>query len=309
MTLITTYAFTTVISLLLIAAYFHLIKDKMSWFLILYISVFIVNAGYLWMAASNNLENALMANRVSYLGSVFLPLCMMMIILDACKIIYPKWLKYVLLTISTIVFLIAASGGITDWYYDQVTFVEGNGTGRLLKQYGPMHNLYYIYLFTYLISMAAMIAISWYKKKAFNLKHAFALLAIVFGNILIWLVEQGIDSQFEFLSVSYIIMETFLLMIYGIIQDYENVLEAHINTVDSLPDMDQEQIVARFPQLAMLTSRELEVAIPLLQDKKRKEIAEELCITEHTVKKHTAHIFAKFEVTNRKELHKKLGIK
>jgi DNA-binding CsgD family transcriptional regulator len=47
----------------------------------------------------------------------------------------------------------------------------------------------------------------------------------------------------------------------------------------------------------------------MLQDKKRKDIADELSVTGHTIKKHTAHIFAKLEVTNRKELHEKLGIK
>lgn len=62
-------------------------------------------------------------------------------------------------------------------------------------------------------------------------------------------------------------------------------------------------------QLKVLTDREWEVVIPMLQDKKRKDIAEELSVTEHTIKKHTAHIFAKLEVTNRNELHEKLGIK
>ena len=37
-----------------------------------------------------------------------------------------------------------------------------------------------------------------------------------------------------------------------------------------------------------------------------KEIAEELFVTESTIKKHTSSIFAKFNVTNRYELYAKL---
>lgn len=309
MELIIIYGITTVVALLLIVGYMKLIKERQRWFVLLYVSVFVVNAGYFWLAASRSLESALMANRLAYMGSVFLPLCMLMITLNVCRVKYPKWIKYVLLSVSVIVFLVAASGGITDWYYEVVSLTFVNGAGTLVKEYGPLHLLYYVYLFTYFLSMGTVIIAAWLKNKPFNMKHAFLMLALVFGNILIWLAEQGIDSQFECLSVSYIITEVFLLMLYGIIEDYDLLHGVALNTAESLTYMNTEQMMTRYPELSILTSRELEVVVPLLQDKKRKEIAEELSVTEHTIKKHTAHIFAKFEVANRKELHEKLGIK
>lgn len=45
--------------------------------------------------------------------------------------------------------------------------------------------------------------------------------------------------------------------------------------------------------------------ILIMDNKKRKDIAEELGITENTVKKHTSHIFAKLGVSSRKELFAK----
>lgn len=309
MGLIIVYGLTTVIALLLIIGYWKLIQDRKNWFVFLFVSVFVVNAGYLWLACSRVLESALMANRLAYFGSVFLPLCMLMIILNVCKVNYPKVLKYILLFISIIVFVVAASGGITEWYYEDVTLVFIKGSATLVKVYGPLHKLYYVYLFVYLLIMATAIIVQWVKKKAFELKHALLLLAIVFGNTMIWFAEQGIDTQFECLSVSYILTEVFLLMLYGILQDYDLSKKAEPGTVESLEHMSSEEIMKAYPQLNVLTSREMEVVIPMLHDKKRKEIAEELSVTEHTIKKHTAHIFAKLEVTNRKELHEKLGIK
>ena len=45
------------------------------------------------------------------------------------------------------------------------------------------------------------------------------------------------------------------------------------------------------------------LAFPII---KSEEIADELFVTESTIKKHTSSIFAKFDVTNRFELYAKL---
>ena len=51
-----------------------------------------------------------------------------------------------------------------------------------------------------------------------------------------------------------------------------------------------------------LTEREREVLGYILENEKRKTIAEKMCISENTVKTHTAHIFEKLGVSNRAEL-------
>ena len=75
------YSVTSLLSLIMLAGYFSLIKKKEVWFFILFTSVFVVNIGYLMLSVSKSLETALWANRIAYLGSVFLPLSMIMIII------------------------------------------------------------------------------------------------------------------------------------------------------------------------------------------------------------------------------------
>ena len=53
-----------------------------NWFLLLFCSVLIVNAGYLALSLSVTLEGALVANRVAYFGSAILPLSMLMTVLN-----------------------------------------------------------------------------------------------------------------------------------------------------------------------------------------------------------------------------------
>jgi len=302
-----------VISLLLIVGYCSLIKDRDIWFVLMFISVFIINAGYLTMSLSDTIAEALLANRISYLGSVFLPLCMFMIIMNVCKVNYPKWITCLLFVISIAVFVIAASAGYTDWYYSDASIVFYDGAARLVKEYGPLHIVYHVYLFVYFAGMATIIIVSVMNKKVFPIKHAILLLCAVLGNILIWLIEQGLDLEFEFLSISYIITEIFLLSLYCILQDYGIVVGDDVRGdfgQEHNQEIDLEILLKQNPQLTELTGRELEVLKLLLEDKlKRKEMAEELSVTEHTIKKHTAHIFSKLEVSDRKELRDKLGIR
>ena len=115
------YIVTTLISLLVLILYCYMIPKKNMWFLLLFGSILVVNIGYLSLAISKSLEEALLANRISYLGSVFLPMAMMMIILKVIHFKYPKWLPGLLLIIGIAVFLIAASPGYLDIYYKDVT--------------------------------------------------------------------------------------------------------------------------------------------------------------------------------------------
>lgn len=301
------YSLAAIASFLVLMGYCKTIKNRDVNFILLYISVFVVNSGYFLLSISNTLGTALMANRFAYLGSVMLPLCMMLIMMDVCHIGDKKQLKGIFIGISIVIFCIAASQGFCGLYYEDVSLTFIDGAAKLIKVYGPLHIIYYIYLFSYLIIMAGMILFSSLKKKVFDMKYAALLLVVVFGNIVIWLVEQFIDTDFEFLSVSYIITEMLLLLIYGMVEDRTIITEVMAGR-DSVA-LDREHLSRQCSELNVLTDREWEVVIAILHDKKRREIAEELNVTEHTIKKHTAHIFAKLEVTNRKELHDKLGIK
>lgn len=298
------YGIIAVISLILIIGYMTLIKKRNPWFVMLFISVFVVNTGYFALSVAGSLNGALWANRLSYFGSVFLPLCMLMIIMEVCRINRPKWLVSAACVVSVIVFLIAASGGITDWYYESVSITFIDGTAKLLKDYGPLHNVYYLYLLLYLCTMVGMILFTYYKKKAINYKHAIFLTCVVLANECVWLVEQLVRIDFEFLSISYITTEMFLLFLYAMIQEVE--LAKGSAKGAFVKFKTSEEVMENVPEIQNLTGREKEVLKLILEDAKRKDIADALCVSENTIKKHTANIFAKLGVVNRKELYAKL---
>ncbi len=315
------YGVVAVISLLLAISYCVFIHKKEIWLVWLYFSVFIANLGYFALSISKTLEEALLANRIAYLGCVFLPLFMLVIIGKVCNTPLSKIATIACVTMSSAVFLIAASPGYTGWYYKEVTFTIVEGGAKLQKIYGPLHNLYYVYLFTYFAAMIGLIIYAMSKKKISSYKHGALLTVVVMLNILIWLVEQLVNWDFEFLSVSYIACELLLLLLYGMIQDYELVMEKQLDgnvltgiKVDGdIAKSDEEPMMAEIEfnpcELGKLSDREKDVLKLLYAGKKRKEIAEELYISDNTVKKHISSMFSKLQVSNREELFSKLQIK
>lgn len=306
------------ISLLLLIGYGALVKKKEIWLLLLFTSVFLANAGYFTLSMSKTLEEALLANRIAYLGSVFLPLFMLMTIIGVCRYPYKRWMIGILICINVAVFLIAASPGYTTWYYKDVTLVFVDGAAKLEKVYGSLHKIYFLYLFSYFAMMVGVIFDSVKRKRVDSPKQAFLLLVVVLLNIVFWLIEQLVQWDFEFLSVSYILSELLLLTLYSMLQDYEELRRqavqlysakeagGHTEEEEGCAADELEQMVEHWSEKANLSPREKEVFRELLTDKKRKEIAEDLCISENTVKTHTSNVFSKLEVSTRNELIEKI---
>lgn len=318
------YGITAVVALALVIWYLGFCKNKEIWLLFLFVCVLLVNAGYFSISVSRILEEALLANRISYLGSVFLPLCMFMSVADVCRIKIPKWAVAVLLCISAAVFILAASPGYSDLYYKEVTLQVVYSTARLVKVYGKLHIVYLFYLLLYFAAMISTVAYVIVKKKITSHKYASMLTAVVFLNILIWLLEQLIPTDFEFLSISYIASEVLLLFLYSIMHDYDELKksslteEKHVglkedSSVAEKPSAEDAAALSEYVCIILekwelmdeLTSREVEVLALLLDNYKRKEIAEKLCLSENTVKTHTSHIFTKLGVAGRSELLEK----
>lgn len=300
------YAAMALLSLLLLVGYFLIVPKKNAWLLLLFCSVLVVNIGYLSLSVSANLQQALFANRLAYLGSVFLPLSMLMIILQVCNIQYRKWLPGLLIGVSVLVFLVAASPGILDIYYKSVTFQKIGGVTVLEKVYGPLHGLYLVYLLGYFIAMVATIIHATLTKKVYSISYASILAIAVFVNIGVWLIEQMVRIDFEFLSVSYIISESFLLGLHLFIAETER-QKAKLHTSDAptaqeVNACDQAQLELFVAGLSLLTPKERAIYRCYTSGMTTAQIMEQLSITENTLKFHNKNLYSKLGISSRKQL-------
>lgn len=312
------YGIVCLISFILLIVYFIIDKKREKWLMCVFISVLVCNTRYFMLSISRNLNLALISNSIAYIGNIFLPFFMLMLILEICNIKHSKILTYSLLAVGLVMIFITTSGGYLPIYYKEVTFQVIEGGALLIKDYGVLHSLYYVYLFGYMIAMISIIIYAIIKKKITSKMHAIFLSIIVLGNILVWFIEQFIENHFEFLCISYIINEGLLLFLYEMLREYEfikvnkkdeNIItNVDMSVLDLTNKLSEEQVALVFTNwqaLNILTNREKEILKHILLGQRRKEIAVNLYLSESAVRKYTTSIFRKLEVNNRTELCKK----
>ena len=312
--MIITYAIMAVIATILLIGYIALVRKKEPWLLLLYVCVTIVNVGYFLLSISKTVEFAIFANDFAYFGSVFLSTSMLLTIVRLCGFEVKNKLLITLLIIGAAMFAVIATSGILPWYYKEVELIFVDGAAKLKKVYGVLHPTYMLYLLGYFSAMVACIVQSIRKKMIASQRHASLLAVIVFGNIAVWLVEKFIPWNFEFLSVSYLFSEIILLGLYWMMQDYvrsdlipQPAAEAPRPVPIDIATMPMEEKILKVLTFLtpgeILATREREILELVLQNKKRKEIADELCLSENTIKTYTRTLYAKVGVSSREELY------
>lgn len=212
------YGMIALISLCMVGVCVAVDRKRDIWLLFVFVSVSLCNLGYFMISVSPNLGSALNSNRIAYLGSVFLPFFMLMMVLRFCGIKRSRPLTVALVTVGIVMLGITTSPGILPIYYSTVEIRIVGGTTLLLREYGPLHALYYVYLCGYMLAMVGVTLYAIAKKKICSRLHTVFLLCTVFCNMVIWLAEQFLPREFEWLSVSYILTECFILYIYRSMQ-------------------------------------------------------------------------------------------
>jgi len=308
------YGIMLVVSVALLVLYCALILKKEKWLLVLYVCVCLVNLGYLLLSLSKNVEFALFANKIAYLGHIFLLISMYLTIAKLCGFQYTKNLPIVLFSIGIVVFAMVCTTGYLPWYYKSVSLEHADGAAKLVKEYGPLHIVYLMYVLAYFVLLIATVIWSIKKKRVSSSKQAGLLTAVVVCNIAMWLIEKFITWNFEFLSVSYILSAGMLFFLYWMMQDYvhKNDVPPPVIVEEKTPIFVVEtqdkaekirEILARLPEGKNLSVRQMDVLDGILCGKSRKEIAIDLHLSENTVKMHTTALFKALEVTSRDEIY------
>lgn len=307
------YGLIFALSLIMPILYFVYIRKKQDepWLLVLFICVSVVTLGYFLLSLSRTVEFALWANKITYLGQVVVPMSMFIIISKLCGYTYKKWVLGVFIGLAVIMYAIVFTTGWLDWYYKSATLEFENGTAYLVKEYGILHPVNLVYVLIYFVSMLVVCIGSLIKKKDASQKLAGFMLAIVLGNVGMWIIGKLVNTNFELLSVSYLMSVLAYFFVYLLLQDYirkvdvpaQSKEKTRVIVLDSIPKAERlERVLKLLPADKSLTARQMEMLDGLLDGKSQKEIAADLHISESTVKWHFGILYTTLNVSGKDEI-------
>ena len=173
----------------------------------------VANLGYSILAHSRNLDTALTAVKVTYIGGCFLALFICQSIFSLCHINLKRWMSVGLTLLSMLSFSFVLAIGNTPYFYKTVSFDIEKGVGRLVKTYGFAHTLTYVIItFFIVISFIAMIY-SLIKKNDVSNKTIVLLMFPAAVSFLSYFIGKFLPSGIEAMPLSYVFAQVIYLII------------------------------------------------------------------------------------------------
>ena len=164
------------------------------YFTMLFLFVPVANLGYWKLSLATELNQAVLANQIQYIGACFTPLVVMLSIYFICKIRLPKLLEMFVFIFTMVVYGAVLTTGMNGIFYKNVSLEFIDGSYRLVKEYGPMHTVYYAMLVIYLIMSFSGLMYVVKKKKDVSLQSASLLFTINLITLIAFALGRAIGG-------------------------------------------------------------------------------------------------------------------
>ncbi len=182
--------------------------------LMMSIVVTICNCGYLAIAASSNTDEALLANKITYTGGMFLPYFLMINVAELSNIKIPKQFTAIVFMCITVLLYFIMTVGYNQLYYKSATIERHDGVTYLIKEYGIVHDFYLVYLYSMGVAALYIIIYGAIKKNKVSRRTVFMLMIMWTATTFSYTIERILGLRFELVPISYIIFITLLIVIF-----------------------------------------------------------------------------------------------
>lgn len=180
---------------------------------IIFVLIPLSNAGYLMSSLARDTGSTLSAAKVCYIGGCFLPFFILHCIFNMCQFELHKRMSIWFFLICVINFICVISSGYNDLFYKSFRYEIEDGIPHVYKEYGVMHNVFYVTTIVYLCIGLIAIAYSWFKKRQVP-RTIIALLVLpdilsVFG----YFFTKVLRSPVDMVPLSYVLAQIIYLVI------------------------------------------------------------------------------------------------
>ena len=183
-------------------------------FTMMFVFIAVQNLGYALIVHSKTLEEALTANKITYLGACFNILFMTLCVFEHCNIVIGRLKRVILFAMVFVLYGFVLTMGRNGLFYKDVAFEIRDGVGTLIKnQYGPMHTVYRIMLAGMFLASFVVIIYTYFKKRDVSKHNAQLLFAAEAISFFCFFGGRLIFTAFDLLPIAYIASEGLFLKI------------------------------------------------------------------------------------------------
>ena len=216
------YAVLFFISLIELVVFYNLSANKINKnYILLYCTTILSNFGYTLLIYSTELETALIGDALSYIGSIFTIVFMLIIVVDMCNRKFPFGLKLLLFICAmTFSFLIATTRH-TNLFFVNPELSKLYGMTVVSHKSGPAMIFYIIYLGSINLTAIAVVINSIITRKKVSRVTLWILLCMLLFGTLIYVIPVSFGVQINFMPFTYVLMETFFIQITTRVDAYD----------------------------------------------------------------------------------------
>lgn len=165
-------------------------------------------------------EDAVTAQKISYLSDCMLNLVSLFIVLDICHVKLKKWLRSLLYAYALFVTGLAFAtqcklpdGTEIATIYNSISIERLNDTAIMHKDYAWAHPLFYVLVFGYMLAGVATFCVVVAKRKKISYKNAVPTMLLYFFTIGTYLFARTFNIPYEITPVAMVLSEGILLYI------------------------------------------------------------------------------------------------
>ena len=188
--------------------------------ILLMVAMTVGNGGYYALAKASNLEEGILACKLTYLVGIFVPILLFFTICEICAVTLDRRLKTVLMLIQVIIYGSVCTIGTLPIYYKTVEFHQQDGIGYITKTYGPFHTAYIVSMVFYMVAAIVVAVRATQRKSKVSSDNVSTLIILEFVTIVAYFVERMTKTTFEVVPVANTITLFFLFKAVTRIQTY-----------------------------------------------------------------------------------------
>ena len=258
------YEILFVLSLFLLLAYVYIWQKHFDVHItIMYLLVPITNLGFVLLARSHTFEEAIAANKLTFVGGCFQVLDIMFIVFSQCGIKLNRWLRTALVGVGCMLYLSAMNMGRTSSFYKSLRFERVDGVGYLIKEYNFMHTVFYVYVILCFAMSAGAVIYSYVRNKQVSRYVLILLMLPMVAAMLCFFVIRKLFFPLELIVAAHVFAQiVYLLLVWRLC-----LYDITDSAIDSLIDRGDTGLISFDFRMRYLASNETARHImPVLND-------------------------------------------